>query len=318
MTSIGTGTGPRAGPSERGAVIAPDVAVLLAREAVAGLPLLSSLDPWSARAQDARVQARRADGFPLPGIAPAEECVLAGVPVRVVTPLGDGPFPVVVHLHGGGWVVGSPATYDLPVRRLAVDTRAVVVDVDYRLAPEHPYPAALDDGWAVLQEVANWGVSLAVAGDSGGGALAAALTLLARSASLPLAGQLLTYPSVSLVQAWPSWRECAVGGGLDPIDSRWFADCWAPAPLDRADPLLSPMSAATLAGLPPAVVAVAAWDPLRDGGLAYAARLSDAGVPVSVVKAQGQVHGYLQMPGLVGADVAVAAAHAELARFLHA
>ncbi len=210
-----------------------DVAAVLAEEAAGGLPLLSTLDPRSARAQDALVQARRSAGHPLPAVASAADAVLAGVLVRVVTPLGEGPFPIVVHLHGGGWVVGSPATYDLPVRRLAAETRAVVVDVDYRLAPEHPYPAALDDAWAVLQEVAGWGRPVAVAGDSGGGALAAALTLLARPADLP------TYPSVSLVQAWPSWRECAVGGGLDPADSRWFADCWAPPPLDRADPFLS-------------------------------------------------------------------------------
>ena len=294
-----------------------DVAALLAEEAAGGLPLLSTLDPRSARAQDALVQARRSAGHPLPAVASADDAVLAGVLVRVVTPLGEGPFPIVVHLHGGGWVVGSPATYDLPVRRLAAETRAVVVDVDYRLAPEHPYPAALDDAWAVLQEVAGWGRPVAVAGDSGGGALAAALTLLARPADLPLAAQLLTYPSVSLVQAWPSWRECAVGGGLDPADSRWFADCWAPPPLDRADPFLSPMSATTLAELPPAVVAVAARDPLRDGGLAYAARLYAEGVPVSVIVAAGQVHGYLQMPGLVGANAAVASAHAALRRLLH-
>jgi len=140
----------------------------------------------------------------------------------------------------------------------------------------------------------------------------------ARTASLVLAGQLLTYPSVSLVQAWPSWRECASGGGLEPADSRWFADCWAPAPLDRANPLISPMAADSLAGLPPAVVAVAARDPLRDGGLAYAARLYAEGVPVSVIVAAGQVHGYLQMPGLVGADAAVASAHAGFGLLLHA
>ncbi len=118
------------------AVADPDVAALLAREAAAGLPPLSSLDPWSARAQDALIQGRRAVGVPLPRVASADGGLLAGVPVRVVTPLSQGPFPVVVHLHGGGWVVGSPTTYDPPVRRLAVDASAVVVDVDYRLAPE--------------------------------------------------------------------------------------------------------------------------------------------------------------------------------------
>lgn len=296
--------------------VAPDVAALLADEATLGLPPLSSLSPAQARAQDASLQLRRRAGVDLPPVSSAEDTVLAGIPVRVVTPLGAGPFPVVVHVHGGGWVLGSPDTYALVVHRLAVDIGAVVVDVDYRRAPEHPFPASLDDCWAVLQEVASWGARVAVTGDSGGGAIAAALTLRARDAAVVIAAQLLVYPSVSLVRAWPSWREFRSGAGLDAADSRWFADCWVPRVEDRADPLVSPYEAGSLVGLPAAVVAVAEVDPLRDGALAYAERLRADGVDTTVVIATGQVHGYLTMPGLVGGEQAVASAHRALRRLV--
>ena len=296
--------------------VAPDVAALLADEALLGLPALSSLSPAAARAQDAWLQQRRRAGSAVPQVSSAEDTTLAGVPARVVTPLGDGPPPVVLHVHGGGWVLGSPETYLLVVRRLATGVGAVVVDIDYRLAPEHPFPAGLDDCWAVLQEVAAWGRPVAVAGDSGGAAIAAALTFRARDAGLRLAGQLLVYPSVSLVQAWPSWRQFRSGAGLDAADSRWFADCWVPRIADRGRPLVSPYEVASLVGVPPAVVAVAEVDPLRDGGLAYAERLRADGVATTVVIATGQVHGYLTMPGLVGAERAVVAAHAALRTLL--
>ena len=275
---------------------------------VADLPALSELTPVQARVVDARRAASWSVGAEPPAVASVRAAVVAGLPVSVVTPLGDGPLLTVLHCHGGGWVVGSPSTYDLVTRRLAAECSVVVVDVDYRLAPEHPFPAGLDDCWAVLAELASAG-PVAVAGDSGGGALAAALTLLARDRGVPLVAQLLVYPSVSLARSWPSYRECAVGGGLLPADAAWFADCWAPAGVDRADPLVSPYSADSLVGLPPAVVAVAEGDPLRDGGLAYADRLRQDGVPVTTVVAEGQVHGYLQMPLVPGAADAVAAAH---------
>ena len=290
---------------------------------LASLPKLATMSPAAARRADAARVVAWTSGTDLPPIASAVDVVCAGVPVRVVTPLGEGPFPVVVHCHGGGWVVGSPDTYALPVARLAAAVSAIVVDVDYRLAPEHPFPAGLDDCWAVLQQVvAGTGPvpapsGVAVAGDSGGGALAAALTLRAREAGLPLAAQLLVYPSMSLVRGWPSWRQFSRGGGLDPEESAWFADCWAPAGVDRADPLVSPYEAPSLVGLPPAVVAVAEIDPLRDGGLAYAARLIEDGVPTSTVVATGQVHGYLHMPTVPGAVAAEAAAHAALRALLH-
>lgn len=277
----------------------------LAAELLAQSVLLAPLGPVRARQADAERVERWTAGADVPS-ADVVEQVIAGVPVRVVAPPEGGELPTVVHCHGGGWVVGSPATYDLPVRRLAVGCAARVVDVDYRLAPEHPFPAGLDDCWAVLQALPG---PVAVAGDSGGAAIAAALTLRAREAGLPLLAQLLVYPSVSLVRGFPSWREHSVGGGLEAADSAWFADCWAPAGVDRGDPLVSPYEAASLAGLPTAVLAVAEVDPLRDGGLAYAERLRADGVPVTVVVAERQVHGYLQMACVPSAVAAVVQAH---------
>ena len=285
----------------------------LAAALLADVELLAPLGAVGARAADATRVARWTAGAEVPTADVRTETV-AGVAVRVVTPPGAGPLPTVVHCHGGGWVVGSPATYDVPVRRLAVDCQVRVVDVDYRLAPEHPFPAGLDDCWAVVSALPG---PVAVAGDSGGAALAAALTLRARDAGVPLLAQLLVYPSVSLVRAFPSWRDNARGGGLEPADSAWFADCWAPPGVDRADPMVSPYEAGSLAGLPPAVVAVAERDPLRDGGLAYAARLREAGVEVTTVLARGQTHLYLHMTGVPGAAAAVGRTHAAFRRLLH-
>lgn len=285
----------------------------LAAELLAQALPLAPLGPVGARAADAERVERWCAGADVP-VADVSEHVVAGVRVRVVAPAGAGQLPTVVHCHGGGWVVGSPETYDLPVRALAVGCAARVVDVDFRLAPEHPFPAALDDCWAVLQALP---APVAVTGDSGGAAIAAALTLLAREAGLPVLAQLLVYPSVSLVRGFPSWREHSLGGGLDAADSAWFADCWAPPGIDRGDPLVSPYEAASLAGLPPAVVAVAEIDPLRDGGLAYAERLRADGVPVTVMVAERQVHGYLQMACVPGAVAAVQQAHEAFRALLH-
>lgn len=286
----------------------------LAVELLAQSVLLAPLGPELARAADAERVQRWTAGADVPP-ADVSEDEVGGVRVRIVTPVGaDENLPTVVHCHGGGWVVGSPQTYDLPVRRLAVGCGVRVVDVDYRLAPEHPFPAGLDDCWAVVTALPG---QVAVAGDSGGAAIAAAVTLRAREAGLALCAQLLVYPSVSLVRGFPSWRQWSTGGGLEASDSAWFADCWAPEGVDRADPLVSPYEAASLAGLPPAVVAVAQIDPLRDGGLAYAERLRADGVPVTVVVAERQVHNYLHMASVPGAVAAVEQAHAAFRALLH-
>lgn len=286
----------------------------MAAELLRSLPLLSALSPADARAADVRrVQEWTAWAVGPPvTVVPA---VLGGVPVEVVEPVGGGPdLPTVVWCHGGGWVVGSPSTYRLPVARLAAGCQARVVSVDYRLAPEHPFPAGLDDCWAVVSALPG---PAAVAGDSGGGNLAAALTLRALSEGVPLSAQLLVYPSVSLVRGWPSWTEFAADGGLPMADSDWFCLSYVPEGVDPSDPLVSPYEAPSLAGLPPAVVLVAEADPLRDGGLAYAERLAVDGVDVITLVAEGQVHGFLHMPSVPRAVVAEDAAHAAFRVLLH-
>ena len=226
------------------------------------------------------------------------------LPLRTYRPSGVGERPpVVVYLHGGGWTIGSVDTHDEPCRALAAGTCAVVVSVDYRLAPEHPFPAAVHDAYAAVCFVADnaddLGVDagrLVVAGDSAGGNLSAAVSLMARDRSGPtIALQVLVYPAVDFDYdsgRWPSLQENATGYFLHLETMRWFADCYGGAERLAGDPLAAPIRAADHAGLPPAHVFVAGFDPLRDEGLAYAEVLRDAGVPVTVCCHDGQVHGY--------------------------
>ncbi|KUI42062.1 lipase [Mycobacterium sp. IS-1590] len=234
------------------------------------------------------------------------------IPVRVYRPptVTDALAPVVVFFHGGGWSVGDLDSYDGTARRHAADAEAVVISVDYRLAPEHPYPAAVDDVWAVTQWVAasahELGVDasrLAVAGDSAGGNLAAVVAQLARDAGGPeIRFQLLWYPATTWDTSLPSFAENADAPilNLDAVGgfSRWYV-----GDLDLSDmpATLAPARAADLTGLPPAYIAVAGHDPLRDDGARYAELLSDAGVPVELHNAATLVHGYLGYAGVVPA-----------------
>jgi acetyl esterase len=220
------------------------------------------------------------------------------------------PPPVVMFFHGGGWVVGDLDSYDGDARRHAVGAGAVVVSVDYRLAPEHPYPAAVDDVWAATQWVAAHGGELgvdvgrlAVAGDSAGGNLAAVVAQLARDAGGPaLALQLLWYPATTWDTSLPSFTENANAPilAVDAVAefSRWYA---RDVDLRNAPSTLVPARAADLAGLPPAYIAVAGHDPLRDDGVRYGELLAAAGVPTEVHNAESLVHGYLGYAGVVPA-----------------
>ncbi|MEO6714302.1 MAG: alpha/beta hydrolase [Mycobacteriales bacterium] len=208
------------------------------------------------------------------------------IPLRVYRPIGDQARPTAVYFHGGGWVLGDLDTHDWLARAIAIATDAVVVSVHYRLAPEHAFPAALDDAFAAtcwaddhLGELG--GASLAVAGDSAGGGLAAGVSLRWPPAGrAPLAAQLLLYPALDLTLGSPSLVENAVGNGLRSVDMQWFVDQYAPVALDRLDPYASPLLASDVGNSPPTVVVTAAYDPLRDEGDRYAARLRDAGVRV--------------------------------------
>ncbi len=233
------------------------------------------------------------------------------IPIRVYRPEADGaPTPVVVFLHGGGWSVGDLDTYDGTARMHAVGAGAVVVAVDYRLAPEHPYPAAVDDAWAATQWVGQHAADLgadpdrlAIAGDSAGGNLAAVMTQLARDAGGPaIAFQLLWYPSTTFDTTLPSFTENADAPVLNLAACSGYTR-WYIGGLDMSDPpaTLVPARAKDLSGLPPAYIAVAGHDPLRDDGTRYAELLGAAGVPVELHNAESLVHGYLGYAGVVPA-----------------
>lgn len=232
------------------------------------------------------------------------------IPIRVYWPSDVENPPITMYFHGGGFAVGDLDTHDGTARNHAVGAGTVVVSVDYRLAPEHPYPAAVDDVWAATRWVADHaqefgadGARLAVAGDSAGGTLSAVVAQLARDSSgPPIAFQLLWYPSTMWDNSLPSFAENADAPILDrgAIDafSRWYA-----GEVDLADPPpgLAPGRAADLTGLPPAYVAVAGHDPLRDDGARYAELLAAAGVTVELHLADTLVHGYLGYAGVVPA-----------------
>jgi acetyl esterase/lipase len=231
------------------------------------------------------------------------------VPVRVYKPVrGAVGLPVVVFMHGGGWCTGGLATHDDLCRRICRSAQAVVVSVDYRLAPEHPFPAAVDDSWAVLRWVGSHAAEIggdpgriAVAGDSAGGNLAAVLALRARDAGGPsLRFQLLLYPATGGVGEFPSRSENADAPVLSAADldifQRYYAGHLDDSPVD-----LAPALAADLSGLPPAFIATVWHDPLRDEGEAYGRRLQDAGVPAEVVRFDHLVHSFASYAPLIPA-----------------
>jgi acetyl esterase/lipase len=260
---------------------------------------------------------RRFRDIPRPEVHPevhSEDRVIdaGNIPVRIYRPptLSTAPAPVVVFLHGGGWSVGDLDTYDGIARRHAVGADAVVVSVDYRLAPEHPYPAAVEDAWTATRWVAEHagelGVDaarLAVAGDSAGGNLAAVVALLARDAGAPaIRFQLLWYPSTTFDLSLPSFRENADAPILDMAAVKGYSR-WYVGDRDLTDPpaTLVPARADSLAGLPAAFIAVAGHDPLRDDGIRYADLLTAAGVSAQLDLAPTLVHGYLGYDGVVPA-----------------
>ena len=223
-------------------------------------------------------------------------------------PSEDAALPVVVFIHGGGWTVGDLDSYDGQARMHAMGAGAVVVSVDYRLAPEHPYPAAVEDVWAatrwVVENAGEIGADagrLAVAGDSAGGNLAAVVAQSARDAGIAVRLQLLWYPSTTFDTSLPSFTENADAPILDLKSCKAFSR-WYVGDLDLSDPPVTLIPArGELSGLAPAYIAVAGHDPLRDDGLRYAELLTAAGVPVDVHEAESLVHGYLGYAGIVPA-----------------
>ncbi|MDX2166776.1 MAG: alpha/beta hydrolase [Deltaproteobacteria bacterium] len=233
----------------------------------------------------------------------------ADIPVRVYTPQGTAPFPLLVYFHGGGWVLGSLETHDGICRALASGAGCVVVSVDYRLAPEHRYPAAADDCYAATQWAAARAAELgadarrvAIGGDSAGGNLTAVVAQMARDRGGPaLAFQLLIYPVTDATNLeTASYRDNATGYLLTTADMHWFWDHYLGDGRPRAaEPYASPLKATSLAGLPPALVLTAEFDPLRDEGEAYARALEEAGVPARLTRYQGMIHGFFGMGALL-------------------
>src|SRR5829696_3058235 len=300
--------------------LAPEIRALLDRMAASGRPPLERQSVAQARAF--HVQDAAALGGELVPVAAVADRRIPGpageLPVRVYTPEGEAPFPIVVFFHGGGWVVGTLDTYDLLCRALAAATPAVVVSVGYRLAPEHRWPAA--DAYAATlwasRNAAELGGAqhrLAVVGDSAGGNLAAVVALGARDRGGPaIAFQLLVYPVLDAAADTASWREYADGFYLTAAGMRWYWDHYLGG-ADGLAPDASPLRAAFAGGLPPALVVGASHDLLRDEGEAYAARLGEAGVDARAIRVPGMVHGFLRWRSVTpAADTALQEAAAAL------
>jgi acetyl esterase len=231
------------------------------------------------------------------------------LPLRLYRPAGERPLPALLYFFGGGWVLGTIDTADGVSRSLANSSGALVVVVGYRLAPEHPFPAAIDDCYATARWVAEHAAEigadparLAVGGDSAGGNLAAAVALRARADGPALAGQLLVYPNTDQLADDQSMRAADDPFLFNHHSVAWYRQHYLASPGDAANPLASPLRAKSLAGLPPALVITAEYDPLRDQGEAYARRLAGDGVQVELSRYPGMAHGFFTMAGTVDAS----------------
>jgi len=289
-----------------------------------------SLDVAAMRAgSEERARARPAG----PGMTAVTELRAGDLPLRLYQPVAE-PAGLVVYLHGGGWTIGSLATHDRVCRRLARGSGAAVLAVGYRLAPEHPWPAAVDDAVAVLSRVAAEPAELgpaaaaavragkvAVGGDSAGGTLAALACLRLRDQDPQLlpALQVLLCANTDLTGAQPSMRDKGTGFGLEASGVRFFNSQWVPSPAQWGDPGVSPLHAPDLSALPAALVVTAEHDPLRDEGEAYARRLAEAGVDVEMRREPGLIHNFIMLDTVSPACSAAAdRVHADLRRLLAA
>ncbi|MDP3966638.1 MAG: alpha/beta hydrolase [Nocardioides sp.] len=263
--------------------------------------------PVEARAAMRRLLVENRDPASVPEVGSVEDVEIAERPARIYRPDTDGPHPTMLFLHGGGYVIGDLDTHDTTCRRICRDADVVVVALDYRLAPEHPFPAAVEDCLAaarwVRANLADLGGTdvLGIGGDSAGGNLSA--VVCQQAPELGIAAQLLLYPATDPTGDHASRVENAEGYFLDTETMAWFINHYATDGESWTDPRLAPLRG-DLAGLPPAIVATAEFDPLRDEGETYAAALSAAGVPVIARRYDGLVHGFFDFAPFSDASLA--------------
>ncbi len=294
-------------------VLDPDAAAVYKAVQEAGRPAYETLTAPEARAYYAQARfATNPEAPELARVAPLSIPAPHGaIPARIYVPKElrrhDGLSPALVFFHGGGWVIGDLDSHDVVCRKLAVEGALIVISVDYRLAPEHKFPAAADDAVAATKwiaanarELGIDGSRLSIGGDSAGGNLAAVVSLAARDGNGPaIAGQVLIYPAVDFAMTHGSHSEPETSVLLTHSVIRWFRDHYLDDAADIHDWRASPARAASLAALPPAYVLTAGADPLRDEGDEYAARLKEAGVPVTYKHYPGQFHGFFTMGKLL-------------------
>lgn len=291
-----------------GATVHPEVRLALRMMALDPRPPFETLDVDAAREVIAH-EARLFGGSPIEMAAVREvriPGVVGGIPARLYDPGSDGHTGgLLVYFHGGGWVVGDIETHDSTCRFLAAHARSSVLSVDYRRAPEHTFPAAVDDAVAALQfamvNAADLRVKpnkIAVGGDSAGGNLAAVAAQISTASGTKPAFQLLFYPVTDLSRKHPSYHRFSSGYFLTESQMDWYRGHYLRDERDASDPRVSPLLADDLSGLPPAYLASAGFDPLRDEGELYAARLQEAGVPVVVRRHERLVHGFVNALGI--------------------
>jgi len=286
----------------------PQVIKILKEAKALGLPAYQDLSPTEARKQmldqappvqpDLSVQ--KVVDRQIPGPE-------GGIPIRLYYPVGDGPFPVLVYFHGGGWVIGDLDTHHGFCHALAKTSGCLVVAVDYRLAPEHRYPAAVEDAYAATRWVAeNSGLiqadpdRFAVCGDSAGGHLAAVVSMMARDRKGPhIDLQILIYPIIDCRFDTPSYEENKEGYMLTRDMMKWFWYHFINDEREAEDPYVSPLRATNLRDLPRALILTAEYDPLRDEGETYGKKLQETGINVTLTRYPGMIHGFIRMTAVL-------------------
>jgi acetyl esterase len=286
----------------------PQAKAVLDQMEKAGGPPINELSVAEARDASAALAAMQGSPEPVAGVQDRRLQGPGGdIPIRIYTPAGEGPLPVLLYFHGGGWVLGDIESSDPLCRTLANATGCIVVSVDYRLAPEHPFPAAADDAYYATQWVAaNAGgfggdpSRIAVSGDSAGGNLAAVVCLIARDRGEPaITFQLLIYPATDAACDTSSYSENSEDYFLTKDAMQWFWNHYVQNDADRSHPHASPLRAGNLSYLPEALVITAEFDPLRDEGERYGERMRAAGTPVQIIRYDGMIHGFFAMYGVL-------------------